>query len=165
MDVEWDLKHFIQIPDEYKTGLVKCRIVYDIEIQDVQFSFYEPQNVKHLKMVNASIQYAYKSIDRDKLEHLKSLAFPAEEVLIVNDGKISDTSYSNLIFRKDEQWFTSDSPLLAGVMRESLLNDGELEEIPIRPEDLTGFDAFMLINAMLDFDASKALPIQNIMSL
>lgn len=165
VDDEWDLKHFIQIPDKYKTGLVKCRIVYDIEIQEVQFSFYKSKNISNLKLVKASIHYAYKSTDRDKLEQLKKLAAPAVEVLIVNDGKISDTSFSNIIFRKGEQWFTSDSPLLAGVMRESLLNDGVIEEIPIRTEDLKYFDAFMLVNAMLDFDPSRAFPIKNIIGL
>lgn len=165
VDDEWDLKHFIQIPDKYKTGLVKCRIVYDIEIQEVQFSFYKSKNISNLKLVKASIHYAYKSTDRDKLEQLKKLAAPAVEVLIVNDGKISDTSFSNIIFRKEGQWFTSDSPLLAGVMRESLLNDGVIEEIPIRTEDLKYFDAFMLVNAMLDFDPSRAFPIKNIIGL
>lgn len=165
VDDEWDLKHFIQIPDKYKTGLVKCRIVYDIEIQEVQFSFYKSKNISNLKLVKASIHYAYKSTDRDKLEQLKKLAAPAVEVLIVNDGKISDTSFSNIIFRKEGQWFTSDSPLLAGVMRESLLNEGVIEEIPIRTEDLKYFDAFMLVNAMLDFDPSRAFPIKNIIGL
>lgn len=165
VDDEWDLKHLIQIPDKYKTGLVKCRIVYDIEIQEVQFSFYKSKNISNLKLVKASIHYAYKSTDRDKLEQLKKLAAPAVEVLIVNDGKISDTSFSNIIFRKKKQWFTSDSPLLAGVMRESLLNEGVIEEIPIRTEDLKYFDAFMLVNAMLDFDPSRAFPIKNIIGL
>lgn len=165
VDDEWDLKHFIQIPDKYKTGLVKCRIIYDIEIQEVQFSFYKSKNISNLKLVKASIHYAYKSKDRDKLEQLKKLAAPAVEVLIVNDGKISDTSFSNIIFRKEGQWFTSDSPLLTGVMRESLLNEGVIEEIPIRTEDLKDFDAFMLVNAMLYFDASRAFPIKNIIGL
>ena len=165
VDDEWDLKHFIQIPDEYKMGLVKCRIVYDIEIREVQFSSYKPKNISNLKLVKASIHYAYKSTDRAKLDYCKRLAYPADEALIVNEGKISDTSFSNIIFRKDRHWFTSDSPLLAGLRREALLNEGLLEEIPIRPEDLKGFDAFMLINAMLDFDENRVLPIQNIINI
>lgn len=162
---ERDLYQFIQIPEEYKKGLVKCRIVYDIEIRDLQFSFYKPQNISNLKLIEASINYDYKSTDRDRLEHLKSLAFPADEVLIVNDGKISDTSFSNIIFRKDMRWLTPDSPLLAGVMREYLLNEGMIEEISISTEDLKMFDAFMLINAMLTFDESRALPIKNILGV
>lgn len=165
VDEDWNLKHFIKIPEAYKKGLVKCRIVYDIEIRDVYFSYYKPQVITRLKLIKASVNYAYKSTDRDKLDHFKRQASPADEVLIVNDGKISDTSFSNIIFRKNKQWFTSDSPLLAGVRRESLLNDGLIEEVSIRSEDLEDFDAFMLINAMLDFDESKAFPTQNIIGL
>ena len=131
----------------------------------MQFSFYRPQNISNLKLIEASINYDYKSTDRDRLEHLKNLAFPADEVLIVNDGKISDTSFSNIIFRKDMRWLTPDSPLLAGVMREYLLNEGMIEEISISTEDLKMFDAFMLINAMLTFDESRALPIKNIIGV
>jgi 4-amino-4-deoxychorismate lyase len=165
VDEDWNLKHFIKIPEAYKNGLVKCRIVYDIKIREVYFSYYKPQNITRLKLIKASVNYAFKSTDRDKLNHIKRQASPADEVLIVNDGNISDTSFSNIIFRKNKQWFTSDSPLLAGVRRESLLNEGLVEEVPIRPEDLKDFDAFMLINAMLVFDESKVFPTQNIMGL
>jgi len=165
VDDEWDLKHFIRIPQEYKNGLVMCRIVYDIEIRDIQYSYYEPKSIRSLQLLNASVRYAYKARDRNQLEQLKALASPADEVLIVNDDKISDTSFSNIIFQKHGLWFTPDSPLLAGVRREYLLNEGFIEEMSILPADLSKFDSFMLINAMLDFDESRALPIQNIRGL
>jgi len=164
-DKDYDLNSFIQIPGKFKKALVKCRILYDMEVRDVQFSFYEPQNIKSLKLINASINYEHKSIDRFHLELLKKTAFPADEVLIVNNGKISDTSFSNIIFRKKKKWFTPNSPLLAGVRREYLLNEGIIEEISICPSDLKIFDSFMLINALLPFDLSRALPIQNILDL
>ncbi len=162
---ELDLATFINLPEIYKKALVKCRIVYDLEIRDIKFSFYEAQNIMRLKLVKASINYSHKSTDRIHLEQLKNSAFPAVEVLIVNDGKISDTSFSNIIFLKNKHWFTPDSPLLAGVRREFLLNEGIIEELSIRPADLKNFDAFMLINAMLPFDKTRALAIQNIIDL
>ncbi len=165
VDEALDLLPFIQIPEEYKKGLVKCRILYDLDVRKVQFSFYKPQKIESLKLVNASINYAYKSTDRTELEQLKNSASPADEVLIVNKGMISDTSFSNIIFRKNGDWFTPDSPLLAGVRREYLLNEGVIEELPISPDDLVDFDAFMLINAMLPFDESKIISIQNILKL
>lgn len=165
VDDEWDLKHFVRIPQEFKKGLVKCRIVYDIEIRDIQFLHYEPKSIRSLKLVNASIRYAYKAIDRLEIEQLKASVSPADEVLIVNDGKISDTSFSNIIFQKSGLWFTSDTPLLAGVRREYLLSQGLIEEVSILPNDLKKFDSFMLINALLDFDKARALPIKNILEL
>jgi len=162
---EWDLKHFIHIPEKYKKGVVKCRIVYDLEIVNVQFSVYRPQRISHLKLQETSINYAYKSTDRSQLEELKNLALPADEVLIVKNGKISDTSFTNIIFSKNGLWFTPDSPLLEGVRREYLLNIGRIEEHEIYPADITNFESFMLINAMLDFDENRVLPIQNIQGL
>lgn len=162
---DWDLKSYIQIPETYQKGLVKCRIVYDLEIREVEFSFYEIKNISQLKLVAAELEYPYKSTDRTQLEQLRMQASPAQEVLIVNKGKISDTSFSNIIFQKYSLWFTPDSPLLPGVRREFLLNEGYIEEMSIGPDDLPNFDAFMLINAMLDFDETRALPINNILGL
>lgn len=165
VDEALDLRSFIQIPEEYKKGLVKCRILYDMDVRNVYFSFYESKKIDSLKLVNASINYAYKSTDRAQLEQLKNSASPADEVLIVNKGMISDTSFSNIVFRKNGRWFTPDSPLLSGVRREYLLNEGMIEELTISPADLIDFDGFMLINALLDFDESRIIPIQNILKL
>ncbi|MDA3906060.1 MAG: aminotransferase class IV [Bacteroidales bacterium] len=165
VDDEWDLEHFIQIPEVYKKGLVKCRIVYDIGIREMKFSYYKHQNIKHIKLAKASINYEYKYTDRSQLEQLKVSVLPADEVLIVNNGKISDTSFSNIIFLKKGNWYTPDSPLLAGVRREQLLNEGIIEELEIKPAELINFEAFMLINALLDFDENRALPIENIIDL
>jgi len=162
---EWDLAHFIQIPDEYEKGIVKCRLVYDIEIQEVKFSVYKPRKITHLKLIETTINYPHKSTERNQLELLKASVSSADEILIVNEGKISDTSFSNIIFKKYGLWFTPDSPLLAGVRREYLLNEGLIEEMSITPDDLNKFDSFMLINAMLDFDERRALPIQNILGI
>ena len=161
---ELNLEGFIQIPKKYRNGIVKCRIIYDIDVREVQFSVYKRQKINTLKLVNASIKYPYKSTDRIQLEQLKALAFPADEILIVKNGKISDTSYSNIIFGKQGKWFTSDSPLLAGVRREYLLNENIIKECEICPSDLNNFDTFMLINAMMKFDEQFALPIKNILT-
>lgn len=162
-DNEWDLAQFIRIPNIYQKGLVKCRIVYDFEIREVAFSFYERQSIKLLKMIEANVNYPFKSINRNQLEQLKEQALPADEVLIVKSGKISDTSYSNIIFKSEGMWYTPDSPLLAGVRREYLLDKKLIKECSIRPNDLIKFDTFMLINAMMLFDESFALPIENIL--
>jgi len=107
--------------------------------------------------------FDFKSIDRLPLEALKNQASPADDVLIVKANKLTDTSFANVLFLKDGQWFTSDSPLLEGVQRAYLLNRGWIEECAIGVDDLLHYEAFMLINALLGFDESRALPIQNIL--
>lgn len=165
VDEDRDLGSFIQIPDEFKKGIVKCRIIYDIDVHEVQFSHYRTLPINQIKLIEASIDYEFKSTDRSHLEQLKNKAKPADEVLIVNNGKISDTSFSNIIFLKKGRWFTSESPLLAGVRREYLLNKGMIHERSIGPDDLKNFEAFMLINAMLPFEEARILPIKNIQGL
>ncbi len=165
VDDDLDLKQSISIPKAYQKGLVKCRVLYDLNILDVQFDPYQAAQIQTLQLVDASVNYDYKFADRNELNQLKAKAKSADEVLIVNNGKISDTSFSNILFSKNGQWFTPDSPLLAGVQREFLLNERRVEEWCITPKELSRFESFMLINAMLPFDESRALPIQNILGL
>lgn len=165
VEEKWDLKHFIRIPEEYRIGIVKCRLCYDIEITEIQFAFYNPRTIEELKLVPAQLNYAYKSADRTALELLTHSLTDFQDALIVKDGKISDTSYSNIIFRKNKSWYTPNSPLLKGVMREYLLDEDRIKEIGISPKDLRFFDAFMLINAMLPFDPERAIAIKNIIAL
>lgn len=165
VEEEWDLKHFIRVPEEYRTGVVKCRLCYDIEITEIQFAFYNPRRIEELKLIPAQFNYAYKSADRTALELLTYSLESNQDALIVKDGKISDTSFSNVIFRKNKRWYTPNSPLLKGVMREYLLDEDRITEMGIGPKDLRLFDAFMLINAMLPFDSERAIAIKNIIEL
>ncbi|MBN2236998.1 MAG: aminotransferase class IV [Bacteroidales bacterium] len=160
---ELDLGNSILVPKEFQKGVVKCRIIYDLEIQKIEFSFYQPQNIKHLKMLHADIDYAYKSTDRAQLNQLKEQASPADEVLIIRNGQVSDTSYSNVLFLEKNKWFTPDSPLLAGVQREYLLNIGKVEERKITLADVGRYESIMLINSMLPFGESRAISVRNIL--
>lgn len=162
IDTPRDLQSLIRVPEHFLKGKVKCRVLYDAEIQSVDFSFYQARQIKTLKLVNAPITYDYKFANRDSLTHLLAQASPADEVLIVNNGMLSDTSFSNIIFRQNGRWFTPDTPLLEGVQRAFLLDEGIIEERQIKPANLMTYDAFMLINAMLTFDEQRALPITNI---
>jgi 4-amino-4-deoxychorismate lyase len=46
-----------------------------------------------------------------------------EEIIIVKNNCITDTSYTNLLFLKDEKWYTPSTYLLNGVMRQHLLKE------------------------------------------
>ena len=48
-----------------------------------------------------------------------------DEILIIKDGHITDTSISNIVFRlPDGWWLTPFTPLLKGIMRTYLLESG-----------------------------------------
>lgn len=157
------LESLILVPENYTSGIVKFRIVYDPQSYSTEFSFYKPANITSLKLVECdSINYEHKYNDRKSIEDLKNQRGTSDDVLIIKNGFLSDTSYSNIIFFNGKKWFTPSTPLLNGTCRQRLLKEGKITEIPLKTEDLKGFKSFQLINAMLDFDADRAIDITNV---
>lgn len=143
------------IPEELRSGKVKCRVVYGHKIESIAFQKYEPRHIRSLKIVHADeLDYHLKYTDRSELEQLRMLKGEADEVVIVRRGLVTDTSYSNLLFRASDRLLTPRYPLLRGVMRENLLRSGVAEEADITEEmlrDTAGsyITEAILINAML----------------
>ena len=135
-----------------KCAKVKCRIVYHTKINNITFEKYIPKVVKSLKLVNASPDYSFKFSDRTILNALLSQKGDADEILIVRNGYITDTSYSNVVFRKKNDFFTPDTYLLNGTKRQLLLQNGIIREKQITVENLDEFEEIFLINAMLGLE-------------
>ncbi len=127
----------------------------------IKISPYFPRKIRTLKLVfDDEISYNLKYTDRTSLEKLREKRFPAEEILIVKHGKITDTSFSNVIFFDGRHWFTPDTPLLEGTQRAKLLTEGKIFLQTITPNCLNRFSHFALINAMLE--TGESFPISNI---
>jgi 4-amino-4-deoxychorismate lyase len=143
-------------------GTVKCRVLYDFDSCEIQFLEYSPRNIKTLKLVeNNEIEYAFKFADRSAINAAFGQRDSHDDILIVKNGKITDSSISNIAFRRDEKWFTPREPLLKGTMRQYLLERGALTEADITARDLLSFHGYKLINALLAF-ASDEYPVSNI---
>jgi 4-amino-4-deoxychorismate lyase len=137
-------------------GLFKIRVIYDTEIRTVECVPYEVRSVNSLKLVHDNeILYDHKFLDRSKLEYLYSLRGDADDVLIVKNGLMTDSFYANMIFKKDENWFTPNSYLLKGTMRQSLLNRGVIREAVITVENYTQYQSCKLINSMIGMDGPE----------
>jgi len=155
------LAEHILVPDDCLRGIYRCRVIYEESIISTGFIPYLPAAVSTLKVVHADdIDYSLKYLDRSCLTGLIDRGV-ADDVLIVRNGFVTDTSYSNIAFTDGRHWVTPDTPLLRGTMREKLLSEGIIREETITPEDLFRFTHFRLINAMLRFD-SPVLPVANI---
>lgn len=160
-DKNLHLSDFIRTPDEHKSGICRCRIIYGSSIISTEYTPYSPAAVKTLKLVRSdSIVYDFKYLERSKLTSLTDRDL-ADDILIVKEGCITDTSYTNIAFTDGRSWVTPDTPLLCGTMREKLLLEGIITTERIRVDDLCRFTQFRLINAMLGFD-SPVLPVGNI---
>lgn len=130
---------------------VKARVVYDADgVCETTFQTYKQREIQWLRMVEDNdISYTFKSTDRHELDHLLALRDGCDEVLIVKNGLITDTSFTNVAFFDGHKWFTPAQPLLNGTMRQCLLQRGELTETQITPASLASFQRIMLFNAMI----------------
>jgi 4-amino-4-deoxychorismate lyase len=138
------------------SGLYKCRITYDDQVQDVEFLLYTPKEVKTLKIVEHDrIEYEFKYKDRSTIDRLFKKREGCDDIIIVKEGFVTDSSYSNIVFRKGKRWVTPWSALLKGTMRQSLLDRNLIQEEDIRVEDIASFDSCKIINAMLEFDSPE----------
>ncbi len=145
-----DLVRFIS-PEAY-IERTKCRVVYDTEIREVTYSPYHLRPVATLKLVcSDEADYRYKSTDRTVLNELFACRAEADDVLVVRQGLLTDTSICNVALWDGERWLTPVEPLLAGTHRAALLDEGVIEASSISVSDLSGFSRIRLFNALIGF--------------
>lgn len=159
------LEKEIIIPKEYSTGVYKCNVFYDEFINEIRFAPYTIKNIKKLKLIEINtIDYSYKYSDRNKFNELikKASCSDEEEILIIKEGLVTDTSYTNVAFYDGNKWITPSKPLLAGTKRAKLIDDSLIVDGDIHAHDLKKYSYIKLFNAMLDFDECSTLPIDSI---
>jgi len=153
----------IRIPAEYKRGNVKLRFLYNKDSYAYNFSKYTPVKIYTLKMViKNNIDYSLKYTDRSDLNYLFELRGDCEDILIIKNGLITDSSISNIVFYDGKSWVTPLKPLLKGACRERLIPEGKISPIDITVDDLKNFSKFKLINAMRDFEEQEGSDISGI---
>lgn len=161
--VMWDLKDGLFIPETKTQGVFKVRVVYGPDTFRQQIVPYTPRAVTSLKLVYADhMDYSHKYADRTEIDNLYAMRQSCDDVLMVKNGLITDTSYANVVLFDGEHWFTPKYPILAGTQREQLLFKGIIREADIRPGDLEDFSEIRIINAMLEFDDAPSFPVARI---
>ena len=158
-----DLTSLPEIPQDYRSGVVKCRVCYGETLGPVEFSKYKNKTVNSLQQVACEpFDYRLKYQDRSKLDQMFQLRGNCDEVLITIQDIITDTSYSNVLFYDGGRWYTPEQPILEGTQRALLLDAGKVHTAKIRINELRDFQKLVLINAMLEFDPEQFVPITNI---
>jgi 4-amino-4-deoxychorismate lyase len=144
-------------------GLFKCRIIYSKQIEEIEFIPYQLPKIQFLKMVmDDEINYAHKYFNRNHLNKLFSQKGNSDDILIVKNGLITDTSFANILFFNGKQWLTPSGPLLKGTQRQLLLEREQITTAAIRPADLKYFQKARLINAMIRFEDEVDVAIESI---
>jgi len=161
-DEQIDLNKIISIPDNLSNELYKCRIIYEADIISIAFQKYSEKRISSLQLVrDDDFTYSHKYEDRTEFEkHLS--AIKADEVLIIKNGFVTDTSFSNVVFFDGTKYLTPSSPLLEGTKRAKLITDGFIQEEEIRLNDIKKFKCVHLINALLDLKEENRITIDRI---
>ncbi|MEA2077384.1 MAG: aminotransferase class IV [Candidatus Marinimicrobia bacterium] len=158
----FNLQEVIKVPETLSSFLVKLRFLYNDQDFICEYDEYKPRNIKTLRLLeNNIINYSFKSTDRSMINHLFEQKDDCDDILIVKNGFVTDSSSANIVFFNGKNWLTPDTPLLEGTCRARLLEKSKIKEAVIRLEQIPAFQSFCLINAMVEgFD--HPLPINNI---
>ena len=156
------LAQLIKYPDDLNNEKVKLRFLYGKRSYRYEIETYKPKHIKTLQIVfDNKINYSFKKTRRNDIKRLLARKNDCDDILIVKNGYITDTSTANICFFNGKSWLTPDTPLLEGTCRARLLKEGRIQEACITLEHIPFFESFCLINAMIEgFD--DPLPISSI---
>lgn len=155
------------IPEQLRNGIVKCRIVYNRKIVSIDFESYQMRHIQSLAIIEGSaIDYSHKYLNRDSINKLFALRENCDDILIAKNSLITDTSYSNVVFKDSKgKLYTPTSTLLAGTKRQRLLNTGVVQEKEIHVNDIQTYVGVYLINAMIDIEDNLFVGIDSILPI
>jgi len=158
------LAEVIKLPSDINSSVYKCKIVYSNQIHSIDFLLYDKRLPKTIKLAyDDKIDYSFKYENRDRLKNLVKVS-GADEVVIVKNGMITDTSRSNIVVNKGNKYVTPTTFLLEGTMRKKMLDQNLIHEEVISVESFFTFENIFLINAMLDLENQHGFPIREIKS-
>jgi 4-amino-4-deoxychorismate lyase len=163
---KWDLNRLIPWPDLNPDIIYRCRFLYGNEMEGAEFIPYVRRSIEKLFVVGCGdLEYSFKYADRSGLEKIKTgiPVDPISDILIIKDGLITDTSFSNVVFSDGRHWYTPASPLLPGTKRAYYLDRGVIMTRDIRLSDIHQYTKLTLINAMIDLEEGDDIAIGNIM--
>ena len=153
------------LTDAPKKGLFRCRVVYGSEgVLYVGYHPYVKRSIEKLKLIEvpASFEYAKKYANRRELDTFFEQREHCDDILLSQGGLVKDTTIANIALLREGVWYTPKSPLLKGTTRQRLLDNGKIEEVQIKVDELYEYESLALMNAMIDFDIIQNKSIEDI---
>jgi 4-amino-4-deoxychorismate lyase len=102
-----------------------------------------------------NIDYSKKYLNRESLDKLFTQKDDCDEIIIIKNKIVTDTSIANIAIFHNGVWITSKNCLLKGTTRNRLLEDKFLVEKDITLNMLKKASKIALMNAMIDFDIKE----------
>tara|TARA_B110000263_G_scaffold247193_1_gene259580 strand:+ start:491 stop:1090 length:600 start_codon:yes stop_codon:yes gene_type:complete len=149
----WNLKRIALSQKIPLFGLYKLRIKYsDFDFKS-EIIAYKKKKIETLKCVEVNdYKYPLKLCDRKSIIAFYKMRLDCDDILMIKDGLLTDTSYCNIILFNGNNWVTPESPIFEGVQRQKLLNHNKIIKSKISVADIKNFKKFKLINAMIKFE-------------
>lgn len=156
----FDLREYINPPTN---ELLRCKIVYNKDdILSVDYFPYQRRDINSFKILfDDSLDYSKKYLNRDKLDELFFKKDACDEIIIVKNEIVTDTSIANIAIFYDGVWITSKNCLLEGTSRAKLIEKKEIFEKDISLDMLKNASKIALMNAMIDFYEIKDFKIED----
>ena len=149
IETTYDLSNLITPPD---SKLYRCRFLYDANGYGIEFHPYVPKQITSLKLITCdTLEYPLKYADREQLNTLFEKREGGDDVLIVKNNLLADTTIANIALYIEGQWITPEFPLLTGTTRARLLDEGFLISAPLTPADIAKATKVGIMNAMVGF--------------
>ena len=143
-----DLREYITPPDN---GLYRCRVLYNHKIQKIEFLPYQAKHIQKIALISNDLAYPFKYANRTPFDKLLDASPGCDDILITQEGFLTDTTIANIAFLQEGRWITPEYPLLKGTTRQRLIDEGFLTLKAIRIDEIDSFDGFALMNAMIGF--------------
>ena len=149
-----NLQEYIYPPSE---ELLRCKIIYnDYEVLNVEYFPYKKREINSFKLVfDDNIDYSKKYLNRESLDKLFTQKDDCDEIIIIKNKIVTDTSIANIAIFHNGVLITSKNSLLKGTTRNRLLEDKFLVEKDITLNMLKKASKIALMNAMIGFDIKE----------
>ncbi|MFY9068940.1 aminotransferase class IV family protein [Aliarcobacter butzleri] len=142
--------------------LLRCKLIYDENgVVDVLYFPYKKREIKSFKIIfDNEIEYSKKYLNRAKLDELYEKKDDCDEVIIIKNEIVTDSTIANIAIFYENSWITSKNCLLDGTTRARLLEEKKLIEKDITLDMLKNASKVALMNAMIGFDEIKDFKIK-----
>ncbi len=149
LTAHYDLSALLNPPS---WGIYRCRVLYDAKNIDITYLPYHKQHVSSLQLIETdTINYNLKYADRSALDALFQQRGRCDDVAIVTNGNLTDTTRANIALFDGMRWYTPKEPLLLGTTRQRLLDLGTIIEKTIPLHTIKNYKKTAIFNAMLGF--------------
>lgn len=149
-----NLQDYIYPPS---SKLYRCKLIYnEYEILDVQYFEYKKREIQSFKIVfDDNIEYSKKYLNRENLNNLFLKRDNADEIIIIKNKFVTDTSIANIAIFDGTNWLTPKTPLLEGTTKNRHLTESLLIQKDISVQMLKEAKKIALMNAMIDFEVME----------